>query len=149
MDEVRPPIVILMADDDPDDVMFTQEAMEETKLRGAFYSVSDGAELLDYLKRRGQFDEESAPRPDLILLDLNMPRMNGLDALDEIKDDPSLKAIPIIVLTTSIADEDVVRTYDLGASSFIQKPVGFNDMVDAMTRINQYWFGTVELPAVH
>ena len=146
MDEGRPPVVILMADDDPDDVMFTREALEETSMNSDFYSVSDGAELLDYLRHEGRYASAPAPRPDLMLLDINMPRMNGLDALNVIKEDPSLKSIPIIVLTTSSADEDVSRTYDLGAASFVQKPVGFNEMVRAMTSINQYWFETVELP---
>ena len=140
------PVVIVMADDDDDDVMFAREALNKSGLPNEFHSVSDGAALLDYLKQEHASADASAPRPELILLDLNMPRMNGLEALAEIKRDPSLRAIPIIMLTTSNAQEDIVQSYELGASSFIQKPVTFEGLVNALEALGQYWFDTVALP---
>ena len=148
MDEHRAPVVVVMADDDSDDVMFAGEALKKSQLLYDFRSVTDGAHLLDYLNHDGDFADASTPRPHLILLDLNMPRMHGLEVLAEIKKDPSLKAIPVVVLTTSLADEDIVRSYGLGAASFIQKPATFQGMVEAIGTLSKYWFETVALPVV-
>lgn len=141
------PIVILLADDDPDDRMLAKEALEESRLANQLHFVEDGEELLDYLYRRGAYaDPASSPRPGLILLDLNMPRKDGREALREIKADPQLRAIPIVVLTTSKAEEDIYRSYDLGVSSFITKPVTFEGLVEVMRTLGKYWFEIVELP---
>jgi CheY-like chemotaxis protein len=144
----RAAITVLMADDDDDDREMTREAMEDTKMFHPLRCVSDGEALLDYLRRRGRFAEPgAAPRPGLILLDLNMPRKDGLEALDEIKADPDLRRIPVVVLTTSKAEEDVVRSYELGASSFITKPVSFTGLVEVVRALGTYWLEIVELPA--
>ena len=138
---------ILMADDDADDRLLTKEALEENRLANDLYFVEDGRELLDYLRREGEYtDPDSAPRPGLILLDLNMPRMSGKEALAEIKADPNLRGIPVVVLTTSRHDEDIIRTYDLGVNSFVTKPVSFDGLVEAVKLLDQYWFELVELP---
>ena len=140
-------VTILVAEDDEDDCLLMQEALEENRLANDLHFVGDGVELLDYLKRRGDYSNPaSAPRPSLILLDLNMPRKDGREALKEIKADPDLRQIPIVVLTTSKAEEDILRTYDLGVSSFIAKPVVFDSMVQIMKMIGTYWFEIVELP---
>ena len=123
------------------------EALEESKLANNLYCVEDGEELLDYLYHRGKYEErKSSPRPGIILLDLNMPRKDGREALKEIKNDPSLRQIPVIVLTTSQAEEDIYRTYDLGVNSFITKPVTFQGLVSVMRAMEKYWFEIVELP---
>lgn len=141
------PITILLADDDADDRLLAQEALEESRLANDLRIVEDGEELMDYLYRRGRFqDEAAAPRPGLILLDLNMPRKDGREALREIKADPNLRCIPIVVLTTSKAEEDIYRTYDLGVNSFITKPVTFEGLVQVMKVLGRYWFEIVELP---
>lgn len=140
-------ILILMADDDPADIRLTQKALEECRLKNDFRHVSDGQELVDYLKRRGRFAApDSSPRPGLILLDLNMPGKDGRMALSEIKADPDLKRIPVVILTTSKADEDIARSYDLGANSFISKPVTFDGLVEAVRTLDTYWFQLVALP---
>ncbi len=139
-------IVILMADDDPEDVMLAQDALAESRLANALNVVGDGEELLDYLHQRGKYNAENAPRPGLILLDLNMPRLDGREALARIKSDPSLKRIPVVVLTTSKAEEDVFRSYDLGANSYITKPVTFDSLVNVVRNLAEYWFGIVMLP---
>ncbi|MGV3774649.1 MAG: response regulator [Verrucomicrobiales bacterium] len=141
------PITILLADDDADDRLLTRQALEENRLANDFRCVEDGEELVDYLFHRGKFaDEVEYPLPGLILLDLNMPRKDGREALREIKSDPKLRKIPVIVLTTSKADEDVCATYDLGVNSYISKPVTFESLVKIMRTIGQYWFEIVELP---
>jgi CheY-like chemotaxis protein len=141
------PITILMADDDADDRMMTREAFEESRVANDLRFVEDGEELLDYLKRRGKYsDPASSPRPGLILLDLNMPRKDGREALREIKGDPTLKQIRIIVLTTSKAEEDIFRTYDLSAASYITKPVTFDSLVEVIRALGKYWLEIVELP---
>lgn len=141
------PVVILMADDDPDDRQMTKEAFERSKLLNDLRFVEDGVELLDYLKRRGRYaDEQSSPRPGLILLDLNMPRMDGREALREIKADPALRTIRIVVMTTSRAEEDIHRSYDLSAASYITKPVTFQALVDVVQTLGRYWLEIVELP---
>ncbi|HEX6908923.1 MAG TPA: response regulator [Longimicrobium sp.] len=140
-------ITILMADDDPDDRLLTAEALRESRLSSDLRFVENGEELLDYLRRRGRWANPSdSPRPGLVLLDLNMPRMDGREALAEIKADPELRRIPVVVLTTSRAEADVLRSYDLGANSFIAKPVTFGGLVDAMRALGRYWLETVELP---
>jgi CheY-like chemotaxis protein len=134
-----------MADDDIDDRFFAQEALAECRLANPLNFVEDGEMLLEYLHREGPYSE--APRPGLILLDLNMPRLDGRQALQAIKADPLLRQIPIVVLTTSKAEEDVYRSYDLGANSFITKPVTFEGLVNVLKDVGRYWFEIVELPA--
>ncbi len=133
-----------MADDDADDRMLAKEALEESRVLNDLHFVEDGEELMDFLNRRGRFSD--APRPGLILLDLNMPKKDGREALKEIKADPDLRRIPVVVMTTSKAEEDIFRSYDLGASSFITKPVTFDRLVDLMKTLGQYWVEFVELP---
>ena len=141
------PVTILLADDDEEDREMTIEALRTSRLANDVRFVQDGEQLMDYLFRRGPYAEPSAaPRPGLILLDLNMPRKDGREALSEIKSDAGLRTIPVIVLTTSKADEDIVRSYDLGVNSFITKPVTFNGLAEAMKVMAQYWFEIVELP---
>jgi CheY-like chemotaxis protein len=136
-----------MADDDEDDCMLAHEALAESRLANDLHFVPDGEELMDYLYQRGKYvDPSSSPRPGLILLDLNMPKKDGREALQEIKSDPQLRHIPIVVLTTSKAEEDIYRSYDLGANSFITKPVTFSALVEVMKTIGKYWFEIVELP---
>ena len=138
---------ILMAEDDPDDRLLTQEAFEENCLVNDLRFVEDGEELIDYLYQRAKFsDPDQCPRPGLILLDLNMPRKDGRTALAEIKSDPDLRRIPIVVLTTSKAEEDILRTYDLGVNSFITKPVTFEGLVAVVKAMKKYWLEIVTLP---
>ncbi|QSJ19031.1 response regulator [Nostoc sp. UHCC 0702] len=140
-------VTILMADDDDDDSMLVGEALAESQLPIELHIVRNGEELLDYLYNRGQYtDTKIAPRPGLILLDLHMPKKQGLEVLKDIKTDPYLRRIPVVVLTTSGAEEDIYHTYDLGANSFIIKPVTFTSLVEMMTAIGKYWFEIVELP---
>lgn len=149
-DQPGKPIVILLADDDEEDRMLAADALEESRVVNDLRFVADGDELLDYLYRRGKFAAPAlAPTPGLILLDLNMPRKDGREALREIKADPDLRRIPVVVLTTSKAEEDIYRTYDLGANSFITKPVSFEGLVSVMRDIGRYWIEIVELPPDH
>jgi CheY-like chemotaxis protein len=141
-------ITILMADDDADDRQMTLEAFNESRLANDLRFVEDGAELMDYLLRRNKYvDPASSPRPGLILLDLNMPKKDGREALREIKADPRLRNIRVVVMTTSKAEEDIVRTYDLGAESYVTKPVTFTSLVDVVRTLGKYWLEIVELPA--
>jgi CheY-like chemotaxis protein len=141
------PAVVLLADDDDDDVVLIRDSFRKSGLMNDLRIVVDGVDLMDYLKRRGRFSgQETAPRPDIILLDLNMPRKSGREALCEIKADPELKDIPIIVLTTSQAHEDIVRSYREGAASFVTKPVTFESMCRVVARLGEYWFQIVRLP---
>jgi CheY-like chemotaxis protein len=136
-----------MADDDEDDRMMAKEALEEAGLSNVLYFVKDGEELMDYLLRKGAYaDPADAPRPGLILLDLNMPKKDGREALKEIKGDPSLRQIPIVIMTTSKAEEDIFRSYEYGVNSFITKPVSFASLVDIMKTLGRYWFDIVQLP---
>ena len=147
MKENSKAIVVVIADDDPEDRMLIDDAFEESRLANTLVFVEDGEELMDYLYRRNGFSDPSvSPWPGLILLDLNMPRMDGREALKEIKSDPGLRKIPIVVMTTSKADEDIVRSYDLGVNSFITKPVSFEGLVDVVKTLGRYWFQIVELP---
>ncbi|MDJ0736786.1 MAG: response regulator [Nostocaceae cyanobacterium] len=140
-------VKILMADDDEDDSMLIREALAESRVSCELHVVTDGEELIDYLYHRGRYaDSHNYPRPDLILLDLNMPKKDGREALREIKADPQLKQIPVVVLTTSSAEEEIHHTYDLGANSFIVKPLTFAALVEVMRTIGKYWFEIVELP---
>lgn len=141
------PITILMADDDADDRLMAQEALEEARLANTLHCVEDGEELMDYLYHRGQYGAlHTAALPGLILLDLNMPKKDGREALQEIKADAVLRRIPVVILTTSKAEEDILRSYDLGVSSFIVKPVAFDSLVKVMQTLGRYWFEIVELP---
>jgi len=140
-------VVILMADDDEEDRMMTREALAGHMLANEFNTVSNGEELMDYLYHRGEFsDPETSPRPGLILLDLKMPRKDGWEVLREIREDDLLRQIPIVVLTSSKAEEDVYRSYDLGVNSFITKPVTFEGLVEVMKALKRYWLEIVELP---
>ena len=141
------PVTILVADDDADDRQLMAEAFEEAKIRNDLRFVEDGVELLEYLQRRGNYaDPDSSPRPGLILLDLNMPRKDGRTVLKEIKEDADLRTIPVVVLTTSKADEDIYKSYDLGVDSYIVKPVTFENLVDILQTLEQYAFAIVERP---
>jgi CheY-like chemotaxis protein len=143
----RKPIVILLADDDEEDRMLACDALAESRLSNDITCVTDGEDLMDYLHRRGKYAPPAeAPRPGLILLDLNMPKMDGREALREIKSDPDLRQISVVVLTTSKAEEDIYSSYDSGASSFISKPVTFEGLVDVMKGLGKYWFEIVDLP---
>ena len=147
MNQNRESIVILMADDDADDRFLAAEALREARLKNRINFVTDGEELMAYLLRQGAYaDGESFPMPGLILLDLNMPRKDGREALDEMKQHPALKRIPVVVLTTSKAEEDVLRSYDLGVSGYITKPVSFEGLIEVMRAIGRYWLEIVELP---
>ncbi len=141
------PVVLLFADDDLDDQLLVKEAFEENHLANDIRFVNDGEELMDYLHRRNKFSDPSqSPYPDLILLDLNMPKKDGREALKEIKQDKKFRQIPIVVLTTSKAEEDIVKTYDLGVNSYISKPVTFDGMSKVVKTLDQYWFQIVKLP---
>jgi two-component system, response regulator len=141
------PITILMADDDPDDRQLTREAFAEAKLANDLRFVEDGVELLDYMFRRGKYaDPQTSPRPGIILLDLNMPRKDGREALQKLKADPRFRSLRIIILTTSKAEEDILRTYNLSAASYITKPVTFEGLVDVIRTLGKYWLEIVELP---
>jgi CheY-like chemotaxis protein len=138
---------ILIADDDPDDRLLVRDALAETAFGNLARFVEDGQELLDYLRRHGKYSDPAlSPTPSIVLVDLNMPRMDGRTAIAAIKSDPVLRHIPITVLSTSSAEEDVFRSYHLGVSSYITKPMSFDDLVRVMTSLGEYWFETVELP---
>lgn len=141
------PVTILMADDDPDDRAMTKEAFAESRLANDLRFVEDGEELLDYLNRRGKYSNPAAsPCPGLILLDLNMPKKDGREALQEIKADPRFRGIRVVIMTTSKAEEDVVRSYALSAASYITKPVTFDRLVEVVKALGKYWLEIVELP---
>ena len=145
--QARKPIVILLADDDEDDRLLTTDALKENRLANAVHCVVDGEELMDYLNRRGKFsDPKEFPTPGIILLDLNMPKMDGREALKRIKTDSQLRHIPVVILTSSKTEEDILRSYDLGVNSFILKPVSFDALVDILRTVQHYWFEIVELP---
>ncbi len=147
MNTAAKPIAILMAEDDPDDRLLTQQAFTDQRLANDLRFVENGEELMDYLYHRGKYsDPATSPSPGLILLDLNMPRKDGREALAEIKADPQLRRIPIVVLTTSKADEDVLRSYNSGANSYITKPVSFEGLANVIKVLGSYWFEIVELP---
>ena len=149
-DKHKIPITILICDDDEDDRALTRQALEDAHISNDLRFVEDGEQLLDYLHQRGEYSGETgaAPRPGLILLDLNMPKMDGREALQHIKGDPKLVDIPIVILTTSGLDMDIIRSYQLGVNSFITKPVSFSGLVEAMNVLGRYWLEIVELPPV-
>src|SRR6188768_3395391 len=134
------PISVLLVEDDPGDVVLIEEAFEHNKVRNSLKIVGDGVEAMDYLRAPG------SARPDLVLLDLNLPRKDGREVLAEIKSDPDLRSIPVVVLTTSKAEEDVLRTYDLHANCYITKPVSFDGLIEVMGSLGGYWLGIVQLP---
>lgn len=137
-------IEVLLVEDDPGDVMMIREAFEENKLRNRLSVVSDGVEALEFLRQQGKYAD--APRPDLILLDLNLPRRDGREVLSDVKSDPALRAIPVVVLTTSSAEEDILRSYDLHANAFVTKPVDFDSFVDVIRQIDEFFVSVVKLP---
>ncbi len=141
---------LLLADDDPDDRLLVKDALEETRWTADLRSVEDGVELMDYLRHRGGYaDPREAPPPSLILLDLKMPRKSGHQALKEIKEDPNLRQIPVVILTTSRQEQDISRSYRLGVNSFITKPSSFGALVETMKVLERYWFEIVTLPGEH
>lgn len=140
------PLTILVADDDPDDRDMIKDAFAENRLVNDLRFVADGVELMEYLHKSGKYKSKDAPRPGLILLDLNMPKKDGREALKEIKNDANLKSIPVVVLTTSKAEEDIYRSYNLGVNSFVTKPVKFESLVHLTRDLGKYWFEIVELP---
>ena len=140
-------VTILIAEDDADDYLLMKKALEQTRIANELHWVKDGEELLDYLLHRGSYkDPKNSPKPVLILLDLNMPKIDGREALKQIKQNEDLKRIPVVVLTTSKRDEDVVQSYNLGVNSFIRKPEDFNKFIDIIRDVSHYWFDIVELP---
>jgi len=147
MTEPLVPITILIADDDPDDRDLVRDAIKESGLTADVRTVANGEELMDFLRRQNAYAAPgAAPAPSLVLLDLNMPRKSGREALAEMKADPALRRIPVVVLTTSQAEDDISRTYDLGASSFIVKPTRYQALLEIISALNRYWFQIVSLP---
>lgn len=147
MNVPKKPLVILMAEDDRDDRLLAYEAMMESRVLNELHFVEDGVQLLNYLHGKGDYADRSAhPMPGLILLDLNMPKMDGREALAKIKGDKNLRRIPVVILTTSKAEEDMMKGYDLGAASYITKPVTFDALVELMRALGRYWVEFVELP---
>lgn len=141
------PAVILLAEDDPGDQELTRRALEQSRIRNELYIVEDGEEALDYLLRRGKYeDPASSPKPDLMFLDLNIPKMDGKQLLKQIRADPNLRRIPVVALTTSKQESNIIRTYDLGANSYIVKPVNMDQFINAIKVLKDYWFQIVVLP---
>lgn len=150
MPHLRRPITLLIADDDAEDRMMLKEAFEENRLSNSLKFVENGEDLMSYLLNSGTFTNSADhPRPGLILLDLNMPKKDGREALKEIKSHPELKHIPIVILTTSKTEEDIIRSYGLGVNSFISKPVTFESLVSITKELGRYWLEIVELPIHH
>lgn len=137
-------IEILLVEDDPGDIRLTKEALKESKLRNNLHVVEDGVEAMEFLHQKGRFKD--APRPDIILLDLNLPRKDGREVLEEVKEDENLRRIPVVVLTTSEADEDILTSYNLHANCYITKPVDMNQFVQIVKTIEGFWFSIVKLP---
>ena len=138
-------IEVLLVEDDPGDVLMTREAFEDYKLRNQLHVVNDGADAMAFLRREGEYAE--APRPDLILLDLNLPRMDGREVLQAVKSDAELASIPVVVLTTSEAEEDILRSYSLHANAYVTKPVDFERFIEVVRRIDDFFVSVVRLPA--
>lgn len=138
--------VILLAEDDEDDYLITKMAFQKSQIRNPLHHVKNGEELMDYLRHNGRYASENPPCPILILLDLNMPKMDGREALKAIKSDPKLKKIPVVILTTSKSEEDILLTYELGANSFIKKPTNFHDFLKILGSLTEYWLRVVKLP---
>ncbi|QFG23513.1 response regulator [Actinomadura sp. WMMB 499] len=138
------PIEVLLVEDDPGDVLLTTEAFEHNKVQNVLHVVEDGEKAMAFLRREGEY--EGKPRPDLVLLDLNLPRKDGREVLSEIKDDENLRSIPVVVLTTSEADEDILRSYRLHANAYVTKPVDFERFVSVVRRIDDFFVSVVKLP---
>lgn len=147
-DESGKLVHILLVEDSPTDVMLTREAMEQYKILNPLDLVEDGVEAMDYLKGRGKYADRETVRPGLIILDLNLPRMSGREVLYELKNDPELRKIPVVVLTTSKSEEDVLKSYCLHANCYITKPVDFAKFIEVVRSINEFWLGVVTLPPV-
>ena len=143
-DDQSEAIEVLLVEDDPGDVLMTREAFEQHKVRNTLHVVSDGVEALSFLRQEGEYAD--VPRPDLVLLDLNLPRKDGREVLAEIKADPQLRRTPVVVLTTSEAEEDVLRSYDLHANAYVAKPVDFDRFIDVVRRIDSFFVTVVKLP---
>ncbi|MEV0665773.1 response regulator [Actinomadura luteofluorescens] len=141
------PITVLLVEDDPGDELMTREAFEHNKVGNTLQVVRDGAEALDFLYKRGE--HVGAPRPDLVLLDLNLPKRDGREVLEEIKSDPELASIPVVVLTTSSAEEDILRSYKLHANAYVTKPVDFDQFIKAIRQIDDFFVTVVRLPTRH
>lgn len=139
------PICILIADDDADDRLLVKDAFQESHVVNNLRFVENGVELLDYLRKQGKY-KDAADFPDLVLLDLNMPRKDGREVLQEIKNDPSLRHLPVVILTTSKAEEDILRSYDMGAAGYITKPVTFEGLIEITKGLSEYWLQIVRLP---
>jgi chemotaxis family two-component system response regulator Rcp1 len=142
--EETPPVEILLVEDNPGDFRLTQEALHEGKVYNNLHWVKDGVEAIDFLKRRGKY--ASSPRPDIILLDLNLPKKDGREVLSEIKGDDDLRAIPVVILTTSQAEEDILRSYDLHANCYVTKPVDLEKFIVVVQSIDRFWLTVVTLP---
>lgn len=138
------PIEILLAEDNPGDVRLTEKALDHGSILNNLHVVSDGIEAVKFLRREGEYAEK--PNPDLVLLDLNMPKKDGREVLEDMKADPELRRIPVVVLTSSEAEEDVVRSYELNANAYLTKPVDFDGFVDIVKRIEDFWFSVVKMP---
>ena len=138
------PAVILLVEDNPGDVRLTQEAFKEGQIQNTIHVVNDGVQAMDFLAQRGDYAD--APRPDIVLLDLNLPRKNGDEVLEEIRDDPSLRPIPVVVLTSSQAEEDIVKSYELCANAYLTKPVDPDDFTGIMRTFKEFWLSVVRLP---
>jgi chemotaxis family two-component system response regulator Rcp1 len=138
------PVIILLAEDNPADFHLTAEAIKETKIRNQLFHVNDGVEVLEFLRKKGKYAD--VPRPDVILMDLNMPRKDGRRTLKEIKEDPELKGIPVVILTVSDAEEDIIRSYDLHANCYVTKPMDLDEFAKVVKGIENFWFTIVKLP---
>ncbi|QLG50558.1 response regulator [Natrinema halophilum] len=138
------PAQLLLVEDNPGDVRLTKEAFKQGRIENDLHVVSNGAEALDFLARRDDYHD--APRPDLVLLDLNLPGKDGEDVLEELKDDPALRSIPVIVLTSSRAEEDVVKSYELHANAYLTKPVDPDEFIETVRAFEKFWFSVVRLP---
>jgi two-component system, chemotaxis family, response regulator Rcp1 len=138
------PVIILLAEDNPADFHLTAEAIKETKIRNQLFHVNDGVEVLEFLRKKGKYAD--VPRPDVILMDLNMPRKDGRRTLKEIKEDPDLKGIPVVILTVSDAEEDIIRSYDLHANCYVTKPMDLDEFAKVVKGIENFWFSIVKLP---
>jgi CheY-like chemotaxis protein len=138
------PVEILLAEDNPGDAKLTRKALEQGNIINNLHHVTDGKEALAFLRQEGEYDDE--PRPDLVLLDLNMPRMDGRDLLERIKDDPDLRRIPVVVMTSSEAEEDIVQSYDLHANAYLTKPIDFDGFLDIVGTIEDFWLTVVKMP---
>jgi len=144
MNETDGPVEILLAEDNPGDVTLTKKALEEGKLANNLHVTTDGVDALEFLRQEGEY--EDAPRPDLVLLDLNMPRKDGEDVLKEMQADDSLNRIPVVVLTSSESEEDIAKSYELNANAYLTKPVDFDGFVEIVNRMEEFWFQVVKLP---